>query len=43
MMIVHLFQVIRNKTEEELISWVNERVGEENLKVKSLKDKKLRN
>ena len=43
MMRVHLFQVIRKKTEEELISWVNKRVVEENIKVKSLKDKKLRN
>ena len=43
MMRAHSLQVIGNKTEEELISWGNERVGDENLKVKSLKDKKLGN
>ena len=40
MMREHSLQVIGNKTEEELISWGNERV-DENLRVKSLKDKKL--
>ena len=40
MMRDHSLQVIGNKTEEELISWGNERV-DENLRVKSLKDKKL--
>ena len=40
MMRAHSLQIIGNKTEEELISWGNERVDDE-LKVKSLKDKKL--
>ena len=43
MMRAHSLQVIGNKTEEELIAWGNDRVGDENLKVKSLKDKKLGN
>ena len=42
MMRAHSLQVIGGKTEEELISWGNERV-DDNLKVKSLKDKKLGN
>ena len=42
MMRAHSLQVIGNKTEEELIAWGNERV-DENLRVKSLKDKKLGN
>jgi len=40
MMRDHSLQVIGNKSEEELIAWGNERV-DDNLKVKSLKDKKL--
>jgi len=39
MMRAHSLQVIGGKTEEELITWGNERV-DENLRVKSLKDKK---
>ena len=42
MMREHSLQVIGGKTEEELISWGNERVDDD-LKVKSLKDKKLGN
>ena len=42
MMRAHSLQVIGNKTEEELIAWGNDRV-DENLRVKSLKDKKLGN
>ena len=42
MMREHSLQVIGNKTEEELIAWGNERVGDD-MKVKSLKDKKLGN
>ena len=42
MMRAHSLQVIGNKTEEELIAWGNERVSDD-LKVKSLKDKKLGN
>jgi plastin-1 len=42
MMRAHSLQVIGGKTEEELITWGNERV-DENLRVKSLKDKKLGN
>ena len=42
MMRAHSLQVIGNKTEEELVSWGNERVGDE-YKVKSLKDKRLAN
>ena len=42
MMRAHSLQVIGNKTEEELIAWGNERVGDD-MKVKSLKDKKLGN
>ena len=42
MMRDHSLQVIGNKTEEELIAWGNERVGDD-MKVKSLKDKKLGN
>ena len=42
MMRAHSLQVIGNKTEEELIHWGNEKVDED-LKVKSLKDKKLGN
>ena len=38
----HSLQVIGNKTEEDLIKWDNERVGAD-LKIKSLKDKKLGN
>ena len=36
----HSLQVIGNKSEEELIAWGNEKVDDD-LKVKSLKDKKL--
>ena len=42
MMRAHSLQVVGGKTEEELISWGNERV-DENLRVQSLKDKKLGN
>ena len=42
MMRAHSLQVIGNKSEEELISWGNEKVDDD-LKVKSLKDKKLGN
>ena len=42
MMRAHSLQVIGNKTEEELIAWGNEKVDDD-LKVKSLKDKKLSN
>jgi len=42
MMRAHSLQIIGNKTEEELITWGNEKVPDE-LKVKSLKDKKLGN
>ena len=42
MMREHSLQVIGGKTEEELITWGNERV-DENLRVKSLKDKRLGN
>ena len=42
MMRAHSLQVIGNKTEEELIAWGNEKVDED-LRVKSLKDKKLGN
>ena len=42
MMRAHSLQVIGNKTEEELVSWGNERVSDE-YKVKSLKDKRLAN
>ena len=42
MMRAHSLQVIGNKTEEELIAWGNEKVDDD-LKVKSLKDKKLGN
>ena len=42
MMRAHSLQVIGNKTEEELVSWGNERVSDE-FKVKSLKDKRLAN
>ena len=42
MMRAHSLQIIGNKTEEELIAWGNERVDED-LRVKSLKDKKLGN
>ena len=42
MMRDHSLQVIGNKTEEDLIKWGNERVDDD-LKVKSLKDKKLGN
>ena len=42
MMRQHSLQIIGNKTEEELITWGNEKV-DENLRVKSLKDKKLGN
>ena len=42
MMRAHSLQVIGNKTEEELISWGNDRVDDD-LKVKSLKDKRLGN
>jgi plastin-1 len=42
MMRQHSLQVIGNKTEEELVSWGNDRVDEQ-YKVKSLKDKKLAN
>ena len=42
MMRQHSLQVIGGKTEEELITWGNERVDDD-LKVKSLKDKKLGN
>ena len=38
----HSLQVIGDKTEEELITWRNEKV-EDDLKVKSLKDKKFCN
>ena len=40
MMRAHSLQVIGNKSEEELIAWGNEKVDDD-LKVKSLKDKKL--
>ena len=43
MMRAHSLQVIGNKTEEELIAWGNEKVDDDSLKVKSLKDKKLGN
>ena len=36
------FQIIGNKTEEGLVKWGNEKV-EDNLKIKSLKDKSLSN
>ena len=42
MMREHSLQVIGGKTEEELITWGNERV-DESLRVKSLKDKRLGN
>jgi plastin-1 len=42
MMRAHSLQVIGNKSEEELIAWGNEKVDDD-LKVKSLKDKKLGN
>ena len=42
MMKAHSLQVIGGKTEEELIAWGNEKVDDD-LKVKSLKDKKLGN
>ena len=42
MMRAHSLQIIGNKSEEELIAWGNDRVDDE-LKVKSLKDKKLGN
>jgi len=42
MMRAHSLQIIGNKSEEELITWGNDRVDDE-LKVKSLKDKKLGN
>ena len=42
MMREHSLQVIGGKSEEELITWGNERV-DENLRVKSLKDKRLGN
>ena len=42
MMRQHSLQIIGNKTEEELVSWGNDRVDEQ-YKVKSLKDKKLSN
>ena len=42
MMRDHSLQVVGGKTEEELISWGNERV-DESLRVQSLKDKKLGN
>ena len=42
MMRDHSLQVIGNKSEEELIAWGNEKVDDD-LKVKSLKDKKLGN
>ena len=42
MMRAHSLQVIGNKTEEELVSWGNDRVDSQ-YKVKSLKDKKLCN
>ena len=42
MMRAHSLQVIGNKSEEELIAWSNEKVDDD-LKVKSLKDKKLGN
>ena len=40
MMRLHSLKVIGNKTEEELVTWGNERVDDE-YKVKSLKDKRL--
>jgi plastin-1 len=42
LMRAHTFQVIGNKSEEDLLKWGNEIVGE-NAKITSLRDKKLKN
>lgn len=43
LMRAHSLQVIGNKTEEDLVAWGNDKVGEDKLKIKSLKDKSLSN